>query len=58
MFPIRDVRGRVIGFGGRKLGDEEGPKYLNSPETPVFAKNQELYGLYEAQALCAALIDY
>ena len=38
MFPIRDVRGRVIGFGGRKLGDEEGPKYLNSPETPVFAK--------------------
>ncbi len=49
MFPIRDVRGRVIGFGGRKLGDEEGPKYLNSPETPVFAKNQELYGLYEAR---------
>ena len=49
MFPIRDVRGRVIGFGGRKLGDEEGPKYLNSPETQVFAKNQELYGLYEAR---------
>ena len=49
MFPIRDVRGRVIGFGGRKLGDEEGPKYLNSPETPVFSKNQELYGLYEAR---------
>ena len=39
----------MIGFGGRKLGDEEGPKYLNSPETPVFAKNQELYGLYEAR---------
>ena len=49
MFPIRDVRGRVIGFGGRKLGDEVGPKYLNSPETPVYAKNQELYGLYEAR---------
>ena len=48
MFPIRDVRGRVIGFGGRKLG-EEGPKYLNSPETPVFSKSQELYGLYEAR---------
>lgn len=49
VFPIRDVRGRVIGFGGRKLGDEEGPKYLNSPETAVFAKGQELYGLYEAR---------
>jgi len=49
MFPIRDTRGRVIGFGGRKLGDEEGPKYLNSPETPVFFKGQELYGLYEAR---------
>ncbi len=49
MFPIRDMRGRVIGFGGRKLGDEEGPKYLNSPETPVFSKSQELYGLYEAR---------
>ena len=49
MFPIRDTRGRVIGFGGRKLGEEEGPKYLNSPETPVFVKGQELYGLYEAR---------
>ncbi len=49
MFPIRDVRGRVIGFGGRKMGDEEGPKYLNSPETPVFSKGRELYGLYEAR---------
>ncbi len=46
MFPIRDRRGRVIGFGGRVLGDGE-PKYLNSPETPVFQKGQELYGLYE-----------
>jgi DNA primase len=49
MFPIRDVRGRVIGFGGRKMGDEEGPKYLNSPETTVFSKGRELYGLYEAR---------
>jgi DNA primase len=48
MFPIRDRRGRVIGFGGRVLGNES-PKYLNSPETPVFHKGQELYGLYEAQ---------
>lgn len=48
MFPIRDVRGRVIGFGGRVLGDEK-PKYLNSPESPVFHKGEELYGLYEAR---------
>ena len=48
MFPIRDRRGRVIGFGGRVLGDQK-PKYLNSPETPVFHKGHELYGLYEAQ---------
>lgn len=48
MFPIRDIRGRVIGFGGRVLGDAK-PKYLNSPETPVFHKGQELYGLYEAR---------
>ena len=47
MFPIRDVRGRTIGFGGRVLGDEK-PKYLNSPETPLFHKGRELYGLYEA----------
>jgi DNA primase len=46
MFPIRDRRGRVIGFGGRVLGEGE-PKYLNSPDTPVFHKGQELYGLYE-----------
>jgi DNA primase len=46
MFPIRDRRGRVVGFGGRILGDGE-PKYLNSPETPVFHKGRELYGLYE-----------
>ncbi|TPE54964.1 DNA primase [Maribrevibacterium harenarium] len=48
MFPIRDTRGRTIAFGGRAFGDEK-PKYLNSPETPVFQKNQELYGLYEAK---------
>ncbi len=47
MFPIRDTRGRVIGFGGRVLG-EDTPKYLNSPETPLFHKGRELYGLYEA----------
>ena len=49
MFPIRDVRGRVVGFGGRVHKAEDGPKYLNSPETPIFHKGQELYGLYEAR---------
>ncbi|GAB0150454.1 hypothetical protein McPS_31940 [Marichromatium sp. PS1] len=48
IFPIRDRRGRVIGFGGRILGDGR-PKYLNSPETPLFHKGRELYGLFEAQ---------
>ncbi|HET9680221.1 MAG TPA: DNA primase [Gammaproteobacteria bacterium] len=48
MFPIRDARGRTIGFGGRVLGKDE-PKYLNSPETPLFHKGRELYGLYEAR---------
>ncbi len=48
MFPIRDRRGRCIGFGGRVLGDEK-PKYMNSPESPVFHKGQELYGLFEAR---------
>ena len=47
MFPIRDRRGRVVGFGGRVLNDSL-PKYLNSPETPVFQKNREVYGLYES----------
>jgi len=46
MFPIRDGRGRVIAFGGRVLGDDQ-PKYLNSPETPIFHKSNTLYGLYE-----------
>jgi DNA primase len=49
MFPIRNVKGECIGFGGRVLGDEK-PKYLNSPETPVFHKGRELYGLFEARA--------
>lgn len=47
-FPIRDKRGRVIGFGGRVLGDGT-PKYLNSPETRIYHKGQELYGLFEAK---------
>ncbi|PMR69985.1 DNA primase [Halomonas heilongjiangensis] len=48
MFPIRDLKGRTIAFGGRVLGDAK-PKYLNSPETPVFHKGRELYGLFEAR---------
>ena len=48
VFPIRDIRGRCIGFGGRTMGDGE-PKYLNSPETVLFHKGRELYGLYEAR---------
>ena len=48
MFPIVNVRGQVIGFGGRVL-DKGEPKYLNSPETPLFEKGHELYGLYQAQ---------
>ena len=48
MFPIRNAKGECIGFGGRVLGDDK-PKYLNSPETPVFHKGRELYGLHEAR---------
>ncbi len=48
MFPIKDSRGRVIGFGGRVLDNQE-PKYLNSPETPLFHKGSEVYGLFEAR---------
>ncbi|MFA9421469.1 MAG: DNA primase [Gammaproteobacteria bacterium] len=47
MFPIRDRRGRTIAFGGRVIAAEDNPKYLNSPESPVFHKGSEIYGLYE-----------
>ncbi len=53
MFPIRSVQGEVIGFGGRVL-DRGEPKYLNSPETPLFSKGRELYGLFEARAAMRA----
>jgi DNA primase len=61
MFPIRNVAGEVIGFGGRVLDDSK-PKYINSPETPLFSKGRELYGLFEArQALrehgCALVVE-
>ena len=49
MFPIRNIRGHIIGFGGRALNQNAKAKYLNSPETPVFHKGSELYGLYEAR---------
>ena len=52
MFPIKDRRGRVVGFGGRVLTDEK-PKYLNSPETPIFHKGELLFGLFEARKSCA-----
>jgi len=54
MFPIRDARGRVIAFGGRVIGEGE-PKYLNSPETALFHKGRELYGLYEVRQSRAKL---
>ena len=47
MFPIKDRKGRVVGFGGRVMNADDQPKYLNTGETPVFQKNRELYGLYE-----------
>lgn len=49
MFPIHDRRGRTIGFGGRVLGKDDGPKYLNSPETELFHKGRELYGLWQVR---------
>ncbi len=49
MFPIRNPRGQVIGFGARTMNGDEQPKYLNSPETPIYHKGSELYGLYEAR---------
>jgi DNA primase len=57
MFPIRDIRGRVIAFGGRILGEGQ-PKYLNSPETPVFHKGRELYGLFEARKRTQKLTQF
>ncbi len=54
MFPIRDARGRVIAFGGRVIGEGE-PKYLNSPETALFHKGRELYGMYEVRQSRAKL---
>jgi len=55
IFPIRDRRGQAMAFGGRALDGETTPKYLNSPETPLFHKGSELYGLYEARARTPAL---
>lgn len=49
IFPIRDNKGRVVGFGGRAMGDDVKPKYINSPESVVFHKSQVLYGLYEGR---------
>lgn len=49
MFPIRDSRGRVLGFGGRVIDPEDKPKYINSPETPLFHKGRVLYGVHELQ---------
>ena len=54
MFPIRDIRGRTIAFGGRVLDDSK-PKYLNSPESKLFHKSETLYGLYEARQACRSL---
>lgn len=57
MFPIRDTRGRVIGFGGRTLGNDPA-KYLNSPETALFHKGRNLYGLYEARQSAKSNLPY
>jgi DNA primase len=61
MFPIRNIKGQIVGFGGRVL-DKGEPKYLNSPETPLFHKGSELYGLFEARAAikaagCAIVVE-
>jgi DNA primase len=57
MFPIHNAKGNVIGFGGRVLSDKDNPKYLNSPETPLFSKSKELYGLYHCRKH-SRTIDY
>ncbi len=55
MFPIMDRRGRVIAFGGRVIGKDQSPKYLNSPETPLFHKGRELFGLWQVKQATAKL---
>ena len=57
MFPIHNTKGDVIAFGGRVLSDQDSPKYLNSPETPIFSKSRELYGLYHARKFSRSM-DY
>ena len=57
MFPIHNTKGNIIGFGGRVLSDKDNPKYLNSPETPLFSKSKELYGLYHCRKY-SRRIDY
>ena len=57
MFPIHNTKGNVIGFGGRVLSEKDNPKYLNSPETPLFSKSKELYGLYHCRKY-SRRIDY
>jgi DNA primase len=57
MFPIRDTRGRVIAFGGRTLGDDPA-KYLNTPETPLFHKGRNLFGLFEARQSSKSTLPY
>jgi len=57
MFPIHNAKGNVIGFGGRVLSDKDNPKYLNSPETPLFSKSKELYGLHHCRKY-SRKIDY
>jgi DNA primase len=57
MFPIHNARGEVIAFGGRVLSEQDNPKYLNSPETPIFSKSKELYGLHHCRKFSRS-IDY
>jgi DNA primase len=54
MFPIRDSQGRVLAFGGRVLDPQRSPKYINSPESPLYSKSRNVYGLYEARAAIAS----